>query len=229
MTRTHPGPRPKVLVCTVATSRQPGLVSLERSCHKFGLDLTIFGTQMSWRGLGWRQRVLYWNLWRRCLAYDYVLFVDGYDCIVASPLEEIMQKYFTMKTPLLFGAEVLSHPLPAERYPASGVTHRYNYLNAGGFIGEMGYVLRLMTRLGIFRLPNDYYDQQRYAEAFVSGRTRITLDHDGEIFQCLFFASDDLEVRGERLANRRTSSTPCIIHGNGGTDLAWVRQFVLGV
>ncbi|HBY93300.1 MAG: hypothetical protein M5U01_14875 [Ardenticatenaceae bacterium] len=218
---------PRVLVCTVATECGEGLIRLQRTCEKFEIDLKVFGRGKSWRGLGWRQRMLYWNLWRYLLKYDYVLFVDAYDTIVTCPLSEIMSKFLRMDTKLLFAAEVVSFPLAPEQYPPAVSPYPYKYLNAGGFIGEMRYVARLMTQLRVYLFEDDYYDQLGYAEAFVSGRTAITLDYACEIFQCLFFAPDDIEIRGGRITNRVTGSEPCIIHGNGEVDLTRVTHFVL--
>lgn len=216
----------RVLVCTVATQSKDGLILLQKSCEKFKIELKIFGWGQTWKGLGWRQRVLYQSLRRYRLKYNYVLFVDGYDCIFLYPLKEIMSKFLSLNTRLLFGAEVVSHPLAPQCYPPSPAPGRYRYLNAGGFIGEIKYVLELMSRLGIPKMKDDFYDQLRYAEAFVSGQTEITLDYQSDIFQCLFFASNDLEIREQRIVNRVTGSMPCIIHGNGGTDLTWATDFV---
>src|SRR5262249_45344742 len=150
----------RVLVCTVATEAGPGLASLRESCARFGIELSVFGMGRPWKGFGWRQRTLYWNLVRRCWRYTHVLFVDGYDTVLASPLDEVLHRYEALRTPLLFGAEIVSHPVPAEAYPAATAAHRYRYLNAGAFIGDLRHVVRVMTALRVFSLRDDFYDQE---------------------------------------------------------------------
>lgn len=206
-----------MLVCTVATERTQGLATLERSCRRSGIALQVFGMGKKWRGFGWRQRTLYWNLVKRCLLYDYALVVDGYDTVFTAPISEIVSKFRDKNARLLFGAEVISHPLPAERYPASTSSYHYRYLNAGGFMGELLYVVQLMTALKVFRLRDDYYDQELYAKAFVGDPDSMALDHDCEIFQCLFFAEGDLVLRDGRPVNTITGRQPCIVHANGGS------------
>jgi hypothetical protein len=207
---------PRVLVCTVATERNDDLARFEESCRSQGMEPEVFGMGRRWRGFGWRQRVLYRNLVRRRRDYDYVLFMDGYDSIVTAPLSEILQKFREMRTPLLFSAEVVSHPIPPESYPDETADHRYRYLNAGGFLGELRYALQVMTKVRFFLRRFDCSDQALYAQAHLDQRVEIALDHQCQIFQCLFSCKEDVTVKGGRYVNSVTGSTPCVVHANSG-------------
>jgi hypothetical protein len=90
-----------------------------------------------------------------------------------------------------------------------------------------------MSRFDACAVPDAIIDQAWWADLFISGRTRIDLDYQCQIFQCLFAAKNDLEISRSGFRNRITGTRPCIIHANGNSGLDDVadhvfrRQFTL--
>lgn len=217
----------RVLVCTVATHETIGFVDLKKSCDKFRIPLVTFGWGLKYRGASWRLKVLYEQLVERERDYDFVLLVDGFDTVFAAGLREIMRAYTAMKTPFLMSAETNCWP-PVDpgpdQYPPAPT--RYRYVNSGGYICKIDYLIPLMTELGVTSLPDYRSDQQFWAGVYVWGRTEMRLDVYCRVFQCLWDAQGDLTF-GRKIINHTTRSTPCIIHGNGRTDMTGVKQFIL--
>jgi hypothetical protein len=221
----------RVLVCAAATERRSGLGDLEKSCARMQIPLRVFGKGGQWRGFNHSKlKGLYWELEKHHHKYDYVLFTDAFDSLMVSSLDSILQKFLALDTPLLFSAEVNCFPSSpgqkAEDYPEAPT--KYRFLNAGGFIGRVDYLLQLMREWNAVNSADSGIDQQWWAHLYLSGTTQIKLDYFCEIFQCLFMCEDDLEVRSSVIRNRITGSCPCVIHGNGGASLGPAADFILG-
>src|SRR5262249_1013119 len=102
------------------------------------------------------------------------------------------------------------------------------FLNAGGIIGRIDYVLRLTEELGALNAGDRGSDQAWWARAYVKHSDRFSLDHHCEIFQCLHSAKADVVLRGGHPVNRVTGSAPCVIHGNGRVVFKPYANRVLG-
>jgi hypothetical protein len=217
----------RVLVCTIATHETMGFADLKKSCEKFHIPLVFFGWGQEYRGASWRLKILYEQLLERERDYDYVLLVDGFDTVFATGLRDIMRTYASMKTRFLMSAETNCWP-PVDPGPQDypPAPTRYRYVNSGGYICKMDYLIHVMTELGVTSLPDYRSDQQFWAGVYVWGKTEMKLDYYCQVFQCLFDAQDDLTFE-RKIFNHTTGSTPFIIHGNGRTDMTRVKQFVL--
>ena len=141
-----------------------------------------------------------------------------------------MQKFRALDTPLLFSAEVNCFPSsPGQRvedYPETAT--KYRFLNSGGFIGRIDHLLKTLREWHGLDSADSGLDQQWWAHLYLSRAAKIKLDHNCEIFQCLFMCENDLEVGPSGLRNRITGSSPCIVHGNGGAGFGPFADFILG-
>jgi hypothetical protein len=217
----------RVLVCTIATHETEGLAAMKKSCEKCRIPMVLCGWGQEYRGASWRLKILYEQLLQQKRKYDYVLLIDGFDSVFTAGLGEIMRKYAAMNTRFLMSAETNCWPPfgpSPDDYPPAPT--RYRFVNSGGYIGRVDYLIRVMTELGVPEMPDFQSDQHLWADVYVSGKTEMKLDHYCQIFQCLWDAHGDLTYE-ERIYNHLTGSYPCIIHGNGRTDMARVNQVVL--
>jgi hypothetical protein len=217
----------KVLVCTVATRENEGLAILKESCRKFKVDLKVIGMGEEFRGFGWRLKILHTYLLEQQSMYDLLLTLDGYDMLFTTSLDEIVERYVRYATPLLISAEPacwpFEYPSP-DQYPPAPT--RYRYVNAGGYMGDLKYITHLMTKHKVPYL-NDWDDDQRFwAWMYVLDVAELKLDHYCQIFQCLNHSQEDLVIH-KKLHNHSTGSTPCIIHGNGRTDMRLINSLTL--
>ena len=102
-------------------------------------------------------------------------------------------------------------------------TNDYKYLNSGNFIGYASDVYKILTRAERENLPNIYDDQLYYSHEFLTGKYKdlMSLDYKCEIFQCLAWSYDDVEIVDKRIYNKITKTKPLIAHGNSGKEKFW--------
>ena len=219
----------RVLVCTVATDRTSGLIDLEHSCERVGIQLRIFGNSSRWSGMHFKLHTLCLELIRCRALYDYVIYTDGYDSVIAANADCIIRRFLAFDTPLLFSAEATCYPsAPGQTendYP--GAPTKYRFFNAGGFVGRLDYLLEVMAKWEA--LSANINDQEWWAGVYLSGKTQIKLDHECNIFQCLHGCEDDVEFSPLGIQNRITGSVPCILHANGYARLGKLADHVLGL
>ncbi|XP_025161345.1 procollagen-lysine,2-oxoglutarate 5-dioxygenase 3 isoform X1 [Harpegnathos saltator] len=224
-----------VLVATVASDETDGFRRYLRSAEIYGFrdNLKILGLGESWKGgnvssgPGGGYKV---NLLRKALE-DYrddenkiVLFTDSYDVIFLGGLSAIVERFLDTGARILFSAEGYCWPDKslASQYPA--VSRGKRYLNSGSFIG---YATDLLAILDTVSIEDEDDDQLLYTNVYLNdelrARHRIKLDHKSDIFQNLFGAVADVELRfkGEEayLQNIVYNTVPLVLHGNGHSKL----------
>ena len=109
------------------------------------------------------------------------------------------------------------------RYPPKDA-EGYRFLNSGLFIGYAADLYRLATHAAY---PADGNDQVYYAQIYVDERLRreldMKLDHRAELFQNLFMAQADIELRfsGRQTYafNKVHGTRPLVLHANGPAKL----------
>ncbi|XP_020286175.1 procollagen-lysine,2-oxoglutarate 5-dioxygenase 3 isoform X2 [Pseudomyrmex gracilis] len=223
-----------VLVFTVASNETDGFQRYLRSVevYEFRDNLRVLGFGEPWRGgnmryAGGGYKI---NLLKKALE-DYrddekriVLFTDSYDLIFLGGLPAIVERFQEFDARILFSAEGYCWPDKslANNYPP--VSRGKRYLNSGGFIG---YASDLYAILNNASIKDEEDDQLFYTMAYLNEelrtRHKIKLDHKSEIFQNLFGAVADVELRfkGEEayLQNIVYNTVPLVLHGNGISKL----------
>lgn len=222
----------RFIVITVATENNKELDRFRESCHINNIPYKIIGLGQEWTGGEAKDGVLLQpggaqkiNLLKKELE-DYpnlsnhiILFTDSYDVIINSTPSEIVSKFRTMKSPVVFSAEKTCWPKKdlQNKYPPS--TTEYRFLNSGGFIGYGDHIIKIVNKIDV---SNDYDDQlyytERYFESLVEDKN-IILDNNQNIFQTLNESLDDVLVKDGKVFNRITNTYPLIIHGNGGSSI----------
>ncbi|XP_012233365.2 procollagen-lysine,2-oxoglutarate 5-dioxygenase isoform X2 [Linepithema humile] len=225
-----------VLVFSVASNETDGFQRYLRSVEIYGFrkNLNVLGLGEPWRGgdmktAGGGYKI---NLLKKALA-DYrndanriVLFTDSYDVIFLGGLAAIVERFLDTSARVLFSAEGYCWPDKslAANYPP--VSRGKRYLNSGGFIGYANDVYDILDNTPV---KDEDDDQLFYTTAYLREelrtRHKIKLDHKSEIFQNLFGAVADVELRfkGEEayLQNIVYSTMPLILHGNGPSKLVF--------
>ncbi len=115
------------------------------SCRYHGLDLETLVFEEPWHTHR-NKDVLLLNYLEGVDPDEIILFTDGYDTLFLTGEEEILGKFHTFETPLVFTAEKNCWPdlSLAHRFPESPTISRY--LNSGGFIGYAGVIKALLTK-----------------------------------------------------------------------------------
>ncbi|XP_017885394.2 procollagen-lysine,2-oxoglutarate 5-dioxygenase, partial [Ceratina calcarata] len=225
-----------VLVFTVATNETDGYRRYLRSVNVYGFrdNLNVLGMGKPWLGgnvklyVGGGYKV---NLLKKALEpykdddQRIVLFTDSYDVIYLAGLPEIIQKFKSMNARVLFAAEGSCWPDKslASKYPPANGAKRY--LNSGGFIGYASDIYALLTHTPIKDKEDDQlFYTLLYLDETMRDRHKIKLDHKSDIFQNLYGAVADVELKFESgkasLVNTVYKTEPLILHGNGHSKLA---------
>lgn len=225
-----------VLVFTVATNETDGYKRYLRSVNVYGFrdNLNVLGMGKLWLGgnvrhdAGGGYKV---NLLKKALEpykdddRRIVLFTDSYDVIFLAGLPDIVEKFKNTDARVLFAAEGFCWPDKslASKYPPANGAKRY--LNSGGFIGYASDIYALITHAPIKDKEDDQlFYTLMYLDETLRDRHKIRLDHRSDIFQNLYGAVADVELKFEggkaSLVNTVYKTEPLILHGNGRSKLS---------
>ena len=152
-----------------------------------------------------------------------ILFTDSYDVIIVEEPETILEKFKSLNSRIVFGAETYCWPDISliDEYPAVEANQK-RFLNSGGFIGYANHLYDIITSS---KVQDDDDDQLFYTKLFLNMPTRekyrMRLDLDSLIFQNLNGALDEVvlataeDKQHVRLFNNLTKNYPSVVHGNG--------------
>ncbi|XP_011701398.1 PREDICTED: procollagen-lysine,2-oxoglutarate 5-dioxygenase 3 isoform X2 [Wasmannia auropunctata] len=224
-----------VLVFTVASNETDGFQRYLRSAEIYGFrdKLNVLGLGEPWKGgnvvkyAGGGYKI---NLLRKALEdhqndeRKIVLFTDSYDVIFLGDLSAIVERFLDTGARVLFSAEAYCWPDKSLTAHYPPVSRGKRYLNSGGFIG---YVSDVYQILDTERIKDEDDDQLFYTTVYLNDelrtRHKIKLDHKSEIFQNLFGAVADVELRFKGheayLQNIVYNTVPLVLHGNGFSKL----------
>jgi len=147
--------------------------------------------------------------------------MDGFDTICLADVKEILEKFIAFNHPWVASAELNCWPRSdyAYRYKHTSDSS-YRFLNSGTYIANIEYFLSMLNEWGVtgdFRASSD---QLFLTERLLENQSAIALDTQCVLFQTLGGGSaQDFIFTEHRVINRATSRMPCIIHGNGHTEM----------
>ena len=151
-----------------------------------------------------------------------ICVIDGYDMLAMAPEEEILDKFFSKKCDILFGAELNCWPGEfLERYDRSEQSTNYRFINGGGYIGYKKAVYSLLTWKSDSEKQIIYKavtDQGYFKEYYFANRDSglLKLDIGQEIFQNMFSVDwAEMEIVNGRVKNSVLGTNPCFVHFSG--------------
>lgn len=215
----------RFVVITVATERNENLDRFEDTCKRNKIPYKVLGLGQAWESgaaengvllePGGAQKIIYlrdeikdWH----DLENTVILFTDSYDVIFNDSPKNIMTKFRSFDSPMVFSAEKTCWPNQdlADEYPE--VDGDYRFLNSGGFIGYGDHIMELVD----VDIEKSDDDQEFYTNYYLSDENdNMVLDHEQSLFQTMNLALDDVIVHNEKVINNSTTSIPSVIHGNG--------------
>lgn len=214
-----------VTVCT--DTKHAGFLKLQESCKKNQVDFIVLGKEAEYPGNGTKLQMMLDFLLRGDVNdHDIVMFIDAYDVIILADKQQILNKFLAMNIPFLIAAEKsCGSPEPGWNpmlysglFPPSPSSFRY--INTGTYIGYVGYLKRWLEDLKFIRERDD---QAQIIEHYVRNKHLYNLDYNCDLFLPLYGVEDNeviYNLKAKRLELVETHSTPCILHGNGGsTDI----------
>lgn len=207
-------------VITIATHHNHHLERLLVSAKKFDIEILQLGKGREYKSHNDKTRWLL-EYFEGLDDDEIVLYTDGYDSVFLSDLKYIEEEFLKMDHPFVMGTEQnFNCDAPALSklgfylsYPKG--KKPYRFLNAGGYIGRVGYVKDMLKRVE----KDGENDQDMLNQYYAKNHGTIKLDHDQKIFSCIAGRSgmedDDYELTNGKIRNKITGSCPGILHAAG--------------
>lgn len=162
---------------------------------------------------------------------EIVMFVDAYDVVISAGEKEIVDKFLSFNSPIVFAAESGCWPFLDGRrggeyicdsvYPPSVTPYRF--LNSGTWIGYVGAARRaLQAMMELPEAKDKAIDQELASIVFLKNNSDIALDYNADIFQSVHMSQSHLrlelgpEGKTRRWRNIVTKTLPVVFHFNGG-------------
>lgn len=198
---------------------------LRCSAKRFDIALRPYGTRANQQPRGWvdikidQALPLFEEFQKE--GFTHVLYTDGRDSFFLTGMDEIIQKYTDLGKPsYLIATEGACFPYAqySSSFPDPG--HKFRYPCAGGYFGEVGWLIDNLSMLKRVYAPHyQDNDQALILVAYAEGKLPdMALDTGCQIFQSMSMSQVgvDINIQGSRLKNRLTGSQPAIVHFNGG-------------
>jgi procollagen-lysine,2-oxoglutarate 5-dioxygenase, invertebrate len=220
---------PAIYHCVVSNKpTHPILLQMKQDAEVNKWDLTVLGSSLLADGTplpigpfdGFGFKILLAREFLNTLQDDDImLFTDGHDVRILATPEEVIQRFLTFNTRIVFSAErnCWPHAESAKYYKTSTNPFIvYKYLNSGGYIGYVSDLKQLMDE-EFYTITQTTDDQGFFTQLYLKYQNKpgfIQLDTMCRIFQSLHLAENDIDTY--TLRNTMTKQTPLIWHGNGG-------------
>jgi len=211
----------KLYYITIATLPHPVLEKLKEQVASNNETIEVLGQEEN-RQIGWENQQRFGVKLREVSNYlkrdtlcpnDLVLFTDAYDVAYFGTHEEIIERYKTFNSPIVFGCEKECHPDPNRATQYKSTNMEFPYLNSGLFIGT---VKALRQCIETYQYDDKHDDQRYWTDQLFIHPELIALDHYNKIFlntsgfkENLFLFDIDTSIAYYKSAN------PMFVHVNG--------------
>jgi hypothetical protein len=172
----------KFVLITVATEDNENLERFRKSCSFYNVPYIVLGLGDQWNSgaaedgvllePGGAQKIIYLRnelkSWPE-LEDHIVMFTDSYDVVLCASPQEILKKFRSYKSEIVFSTEKTCWPDETilDQYPE--VDSDYKYLNSGGFIGYANRILEIIDT--DINVEDD--DQLFYTNIFLDKVTKV--------------------------------------------------------
>lgn len=165
-------------------------------------DLIVLGYGEEWKGYGQKSRKVV-DFCKSKNPDDIICFVDGFDSVILTSKEEILEKYKSYQKPLVFSKD-LSHNNILIKYLKDKFYNRCDqlHLNSGMYIGTASAIIELWNDI------RDVDDDQTFATKMCNKNKNIAIDIENRLFYN-YSQFDSVTVENKRLYVK--NETPCII------------------
>jgi hypothetical protein len=225
-------------IATVATHTDGYFPALKRICEKNKCHLDIIGFGQKWGGWDWRTNKII-NYLQKCKMSDIVMLIDGFDVLVISTPEEIIEKFKKMSCNVLFSCSHISRGQPDNdsftykniAFPSIKKYFKSEHdfiLNAGTIMGYSKHLLQLYLQIQRQQKIRCINDDQILLNSMNLSFLKYNIDFDSNIFW--IWEIDRIVDYGNMLITNETYSNsttrykngrvifsngnqPCVVHG----------------
>lgn len=156
--------------------------------------------------------------------YTHLIYNDAWDVLCFGTQKETEDKFNSFNAKMIISAEKACFPFveKAILYPQSNTV--WKYINGGGSMFEIDYFLWLCEQ---HPFAYNYIDPDWLLTCFLANQQDIKLDHDCHIFQPIAHSDEKEWVKtSSRFKNVATGTQPIFFHGNGHTDMTWLKDTI---
>ena len=179
-------------IVTVATHNDGYLPALKSICKKNNCYFKIIGFGEKWGGWSWRTQKIIEYL-QGCDMSDIIMLIDGFDVLVLSKPEEIINKFKKMHCNVLFSCSHLSRGQPYNNsfiyqniaFPSEKKYFKSNknfILNAGTIMGYSKHLLQLYLQMQKKQQKTNISDDQILLNSMDLSFLKYNIDFDSKIF-----------------------------------------------
>lgn len=209
-------------IVTVATKSKGYLPVLEQQVKEKNMVLEKLAQNKEYKG-HYMKDLEMMDYLRTIPSEDIVIFVDGFDTLMLSEPDEIIEKFKNFNTKLLLSIENIGglsfiHDAVFEKIEG-------HYLNSGLYMGYAGFMLNFLDDM----YKGDY-DKNSNQKTWMKHLNRlktvnkldgIKFDTASDVFLNHSFTTNNYPI----LKNKRIllyDSKPCFIQGNGREDMSYI-------
>lgn len=203
------------LITTASDLSHPGLQMLRKSLDKYNWPYEVISSEYQAYG----SKMVNAYKYAKSCNETHLFIVDAYDVVVFDTMDKAIERM--PKGKIVFNAEKSCWPYSewVSRYPECNTPYRF--LNGGCAFVEVQEFIRMFEENPIAHGDND---QVNLAEIYLSGKYDFVLDTNCEVFQTYCHVEQD--EFGQYMHNLKTGTEPIFIHGNGGTNMQPVYDFI---
>lgn len=213
-----------------------GTQNFRASLKQFGLEpYNVFPKNTPHMGNGFIYQYFYKAFLDLKGSYDTVVYSDGADTFWQKNfIPDDDQIIYSVEKQIWPPEQQFPHlrRLYDEYYHSRGreylIPHPWKFLNGGNWSGPIELLIEWYERYGLNKLTGDINGQKEQAEAFMAADKDgfpIAFDLGCEYFQTVAFENEgDFGLNGKMLVNNITGTIPCVLHGNGRTDMTAIYE-----
>lgn len=208
---------------TVATHSERYLPVLEKQAENNGVKLVKLGMGKKYVGHFMKDLEMIEYL-KTVDKNDIVAFVDGFDTLMLSNVNEVLTKFNSMNADLVLSVENIGflsfiHATVFERVKGK-------YLNTGLYMGRAGFLLNFLEEM--YKTDYNKESNQKTWCSYLFKLDRegkfdgIVLDNNSDIFLNHSFTTSNHPVFKDKRITIDSGAKPCFIQGNGCEDMTYI-------
>lgn len=201
-----------IVLTSIYNAQHTGVIEFLKSCDRLGL--TIHNASVGHKvGYGAMMRELYEAL--KVINDEQVVYSDGGDTYFMRRLPNVDE--------VIYSTEKNCYPEPKLALEYPNPKSAWCFLNGGNWVAPRVLMIEFIEKYKLHKLPNNANCQLELAIAYLDAVKKgfpIKLDEECKFFQTLWAAfPGDFGYKDKRFFNLKTRTEPCVIHGNGGSDI----------
>jgi hypothetical protein len=212
----------RLTILTVATDNDGYLPILKDQMDKDNVNYKIIGYGEKWGGWTWRTDKILKYINESHQPEDIIMVIDGYDVLYVGDEDNIMKKYRSFNTDVVFGVELndsveysyVSHYIAFPIEKKYFATNNKYVKNGGSYIGTAKSLIKLYQLMKEYSIKTGITDDQYALNNISLEGISHKIDNEGQIFW-IWHPYGTMEFINMMLYNHYPGIAPGIVMKNG--------------